>query len=174
MSIEKTTHGSDTPAVFFRGHYSFRSFNCAAGVLATSVASFILAFLVPDMPWGFVSVVFILSALLWGGLGLRMLWGWIRNESAYVEINERGIVRGKNFWPWEQVNSFYGTSYANGVRLDFMTHRITYGFYGGSNLSTTPLLTNNQYVELAKELIHYLATEYPDVDVDPLPRRDYS
>ena len=170
MSTEKPTCCSDTPAIFFRGQYSFRSFNCAAGVLLTFVFSAMFVFAAASFPWSFGCFIFVFIALGLGGVGMRMLWGWIHKESTYIEINEHGIVSGKRFWSWKQVHSFHGTSYANGVRLDFMTRKITYGFYAGGNLSTTPLLTKNQYVDLAKKMSHYLATEYPNVVVDPLPR----
>ena len=171
MSTERPTPCCDTPVIFFHGQYSFRSLNSATGVLVTLIPSAAFIFTAASFPWSFTSVAVILFTLLFGGIGIRMLWGFIHKECTYVEINKQGIIRGKHFWPWEEIQLFQGTSCDNGVCLGLMLRKIT---WGSGKLPTTPLLTNNQYIKLAKELSHYLATEYPDVIVAPQPKRELS
>jgi hypothetical protein len=104
-----------------------------------------------------------------GGLGLWALWNWIQNRRVTVEINADGIMYGNRFWPWDRVRSFAGTQYDNGVCLGFTPRGR--GVWGGGGLPTTPLLTEEQYVELAGELIHEISERYPEVIVAMYPLR---
>jgi hypothetical protein len=101
---------------------------------------------------------------VFGSVGLWTLWSWIRNRRIDVEINEDGIICGNRFWPWDRVRSFGGTRYDNGVLLGFTPRGMTI-VWGGGGLPTTPLLTEHQYIQLARELRRCVSARFPDVDV---------
>lgn len=174
--MDRPTVFGSSPEVFFREQYAFRTLNGTLAVIsgllpsAISAASAVYISRVgDDLLSDVVSAIFALVALAFGGLGLRALWGWVCNTRIQVEINEDGIVHGNRFWPWDRVRSFAGTRYDNGVCLEF-TPRTT-GVWGGGRLHTTPLLTEEQYVELARELSHWLSSRFAHVEVATYPLR---
>lgn len=181
MGIDRPTRCYASPLVLFRGRYVFRTLNGTMAVLISFLASVICTVLAVfvlktegEVLPKVVATIVLAGALIFGGLGLRALWGWVRNERIYVEINERGVVRGNRFWPWERIQLFTGTRYDNGVTLEF-TPRWNTIVWGGGQLPTTPLLTVQQYVELAHELSQFLSTRFPHVEVamqPQLPRGD--
>jgi hypothetical protein len=165
------THPQDVildqpPVVFFRGQYVCRSFNGGMAAISGFVASALAtAFAVYNSRMGngvlsdVVSGMFALLALIFGGLGLWEFWGLASNRRVDVEINEDGIVCGNRFRPWDRVNTFVGKRYNNGVCLGFTPRRT--GVWGGGDLPTTPLLTDQEYVELAREMIRQLSNRFP-------------
>ncbi|MEX2308219.1 MAG: hypothetical protein WD738_11530 [Pirellulales bacterium] len=162
------------PAAFFRGEYIFRTLNGTMAVISGLVPSAIAAAVAvyistmgEDLLSDFVSAIFALVALIFGALGLWTLWSWIRNRRVPVEINEEGIVCGSRFWPWGRVRSFAGMRYDNGVCLEFTPCRR--GVWGGGTLPTTPLLTDQQYVELARKLDQCISARFPHVIVAMVP-----
>jgi hypothetical protein len=173
--MDRPTPSSTGPAVFFRGQYAFRSLNGAMAVLVLLLAGSIFAVLATTIATHdddkllstIVRVGFAGFALVFGGSGLRALWGWVRNHRVVVEINADGILRGQKFWPWDQVRTFAGTSYDNGVSLEFTPRRM---MWGTGALPTTPHLTVDQYVALARELDEFLSVEFPNVKVLLLPQ----
>jgi hypothetical protein len=168
--MDRPTVSCAGPAVFFRGQYVYRTLNGTMAVITGLLSGAICAAAAvyisrrdEELLTVVVSVIFAVVALVFGGLGLWMLWAWVRNRRILVEINEDGIICGNRFWPWDRVRSFAGTRYDNGVCLGF-TPRGT-GVWGGGGLQTTPLLTEQQYVELARELSRCILARFPDVEV---------
>lgn len=167
-----------TSQVFFRGQYVFRTRNgaMAASVSFLTAASFAaLAAYVPslrgvrvDLLLNVVRASFALVTIVFGAICVRVLWGLIRGHRTHVEINEYGIISGRRFWPWAQVGSVTGTRYSNGVSLGFIP-RSTMIALGAGELTTTPLLSDQQYVELAQELCRYTSTYFPHVNVAMQP-----
>ncbi len=156
--------------MLFRGQYAFRTLNGVMTIVVALVASAVfVAVAIPSLRLvREVSLAFALGALAFGGIGLRALWGWIHNERIPVEINEDGIIRGIRFWPWDRVHALGGTHFTNGVRLGFVPRgRIVWGV--GGDLPTTPLLTEAQYVELAREVSGCISARFPHVTVAMQP-----
>jgi hypothetical protein len=168
MESPTVSHGA--PRVFFRGEYVFRTVNGAMAVMtglgASAVSAAVavcIARLGEDLLSNVVAVIFGAVASVFGGVGLWTLWSWIRARRVQVEINEVGIVCGNRFRSWQRIRSFAGTRYSNGVCLGFTPRRT--GVWGGGSLPTTPLLTDQQYVELARELGPWISARFPDVVV---------
>jgi MFS family permease len=169
---------NSTSQVFFRGHYVFRTLNGAMAASVSFLTSAIFAALaayVPnlrgvrvDLLLNVVRAGFVLGAIVFGAICVRVLWGLIRSHRIQVEINEYGIISGNRFWPWAEVGSVTGTRYSNGVSLGFIP-RGTMIALGAGELPTTPLLTDQQYVELAQELSCYISTRFPHVNVAMQP-----
>jgi hypothetical protein len=162
--------GGMKTAVFFHGQYVFRTLNgtvaVVSGLLPSTIFIAVAAYILSkDAEWLtiVVAAIFAAVALVFGGAGLWALWGWVRNRCVQVEINENGIIYGNRFWPWDRVRSFAGTRYDNGVCLEF-TPRWT-GVWGGGGLATTPLLTDEQYIELAREVSRCISARFPHVVV---------
>ena len=153
--IARPTVTNSSPRVFFRGQYDFRTRNGVMAVISGLVPSAIAAAaavyistLGEDWLSYVVTGIFALVAFVFGMAGLWVLWGLVRTRRDLVEINADGIIYGNRFWPWDRIRSFAGKHYDNGVSLEF-TPRHT-GVWGGGQLPTTPLLTDQQYVELAR------------------------
>jgi hypothetical protein len=158
------------PRVFFGGQFVYRTLNGAMAVIAVLVTSAIMAAIAltirrmgEDLLSDVVSAGFGMGALVIGGYGLWALWSWVRNRCIHVEVNEDGIVCGNRFRPWERVHAFEGVRYDNGVCLRFTPRRT--GVWGGGMLPTTPLLTDEQYVELARDVSQGLTARFPHVVV---------
>ncbi|MDB5337267.1 MAG: hypothetical protein JWN70_2886 [Planctomycetaceae bacterium] len=98
------------------------------------------------------------GSLVFGGFGLYALLGWITNRRIQVEINADGIVNGTRFWRWDEVNSFTGILYYNGVCIQFNSGWRTV------QAPTTPLLTEQQYIGLAQELRRILV-RFPNTEL---------
>jgi hypothetical protein len=173
MASPTLTHA---PAVFFRGQYEFRTLNGTMAVIAPLLAGVIFAAIALFAPRKdgellprVVAVGFGIWAFGFGGLGVWALWSLIRNRRVDVEISEDGILDGSRFWPWDRVQSFAGMRYDNGVFLEFRPRKAI-GWVGGS-LPTTPALTDEQYVELAKEVSRGISARFPHVVVATHPLR---
>ena len=172
-STESTrTQSSD---VLFHREYVFRSSN---GVLAILVlALFGILFL-----WAanqganinlgkigrFVSVGFAVAGVILIGLGAQAVVSFVIDKRIVVSISGDGIRRGQGFTPWSDIAVFYGTRYTNGISLGFSPRgkRI----YIEKSLSTTPLLTDKEYKELANTLHGRLVHERSDVQIELFPR----
>jgi hypothetical protein len=168
--MDRSTLSSAGPAVFFRGQYVFRTLSGTMSVIVPLLSSAICAAPIvyfssrdEELLMVVVSAIFAAVALVFGGLGLWTLWSWVQNRRIPVEINADGIIYGNRFWPWDRVSSFAGTRYDNGVCLGFTPRGM--GVWGGGSLPTTPLLNEQQYVELARELSRCISARYPDVVV---------
>lgn len=170
--MNRPTLSDASPHVLFRGRYVFRTPNgVGAFILPVLFGGAFVAIVIATSTYdgrdpivAFGNVWFALGGLLFFGLGLRALWGLIRNERIVVEINEAGIIRDKRFYPWDQVRSFEGTRYSNGVSLGFTTSGKMAGFAPGE-LPTTPLLTEEEYMELAREVSRYISSQFPHVQI---------
>lgn len=158
---------SQSPAVLFRGEYVFRSINGTMAVIVPLLTSAVFAVLAAYIEsLAAVRAAFAVGAIVFGGLGLWTLCAWIGNNRIRVELNEDGIVSGNRYWPWEKVRSFAGLRHSNGVCLAFTPRELT---WGGCDLPTTPLLTEQQYVDLARELSRCVAVRFPDLEVAMYP-----
>jgi hypothetical protein len=169
--MNKPTVSHAAPKVFLRGEYAFRNVNGAIAIIGPLVMGAILAFSAVYIPGAgdtslsrIVNIVLAVGALVLSGFGLWALWGWVRNARIRVEINENGIIRGDRFWPWEQVRSFAGWQYVNGVSLEFKPRGMMIVWNRG-DLPITPLLSEQQYIELARELQQCISKRFPHVDV---------
>ena len=159
-----------SPVVFFRRDYTFRTLNGTMAVIAALLASAMLA-TVAVYVWKkaeevlalVVGAVFASGALIFCGLGLWVMWSWLRNRRVTVEINEDGIICGSRFWAWDRVHYFAGRRYSNGVCLEFTPSRGVVS--GGGDLPTTPLLTDQEYVQLARTLSQCISARFPHVTV---------
>jgi hypothetical protein len=158
------------PVVFFRRDYAFRTLNGTMAVIAALLAS-ALSGAVAVYAWKtgegvlvhVVAAVFASGALIFCGLGLWATWSWIGNRRVHVEINGDGIICGDRIWPWDRVHRFVGRRYSNGICLEFTLSRGV--VLGGGHLPTTPLLTDKEYVELARTLDQCISARFPHVVV---------
>jgi hypothetical protein len=160
---------SRSAAVLFRSKYVFRSLNGTMAVIVPLLMSVIFGVLSEqvlkagnDLLVDFVRFGFSVGAVVFGGCGPWTLWAWIGNRDVRVEISEDGIVSGNRFWPWRRVRLFAGMRYSNGVCLAFTPRAM---MWGGCDLPTTPLLTEQQYIDLAREVSQRIAVRFPDLEV---------
>lgn len=174
--MNRLTLSYAAPRVLYRSHYVFRTLNGTMAIVVALLISALLAAVAVygpvrgrELPLVVVRAGFALVALTFGGIGLRALWGWIRNDRIRVEINEDGIVHGNRFWSWHRVHSFEGIRYTNGVALGFTARGVMVGL-GAGTLPTTPLLSEQEYAELAREVSRCTAARFPHVDVAIEPR----
>jgi hypothetical protein len=156
--------------VYFRGEYSFRTLNgTMAAVISLLVSggfTFLAArFLVRSDSSHEVLVGngFTISAIVFGILGLYALSSWIANRRVEVEINEEGIRKGRRFWAWEEIRSFGGLQYINGVCLQWTSRWRTF------SAPTSPLLGEQEYAALAHQLSRCVAVQSANVDIAMCP-----
>lgn len=154
----------------FRGQYCFRTLN---GTLASVVPLlFSVSFAVissrvfakaDDLLQRQVGYGFGVGSLVVGSVGLYALLGVITNRRIEVEINEDGIINGSRLRPWNEVNSITGKKYFNGVCIEFSAGWRT------MSAPTTPLLTEQRYIEIVQELHRRIAVRFPNVKIAMLP-----
>jgi len=163
------------PVVFFRRDYAFRTLNGTMAVIAAILSGALLG-AVAVYAWKtgegvlvhVVAAVFASGALVFCGLGLGAMWSWIGNRRIHVEINGDGIICGDRFWQWDRVHCFVGRRYNHGVCLEFTLSRGV--VLGGGDLPTTPLLTDKEYVELARTVDQFTSARFPHVVVAIEPK----
>jgi hypothetical protein len=103
------------------------------------------------------------------GIALWLGWGIIFNRRVVVEISDEGILHGKRFWPWAEIETFGGMALGEGVKLFFIVRGRSDRMH---RLPTTPLLTNGQFRELALAL-RALPERSATARIETTPR-DYS
>ncbi len=169
-------YSKEHSSILFRAQYAWRTVNGALAVIVPLLVSGVFAFISAnefslnvDSLQVVVGCGFAVGALVFGGLGLYCLRNWIAGRIDCVEINTDGIVYRQRFTPWSDVRSFYGIQYDNGIMLKYIPNRST---WGDGSLPTTPLLTEQEYFELAQTLAKLIGGTFPHVDVLPQPRSE--
>ena len=172
--MARPTAACDGRAVFFRGEYVIRTLNgtlavisgLAPGALAAAIA-FYISTTTADMLSHVVSAIFALVALVFASAGLWALGSWVCDRRTRVGVNEDGLFAGNRFWPWGEVRAISGIRYRNGTCLRFTPRRKF--LWSDGTLPTTPLLTDQQYIELARELGQCLLVRFPHLLVGTAP-----
>lgn len=110
-----------------------------------------------------IGIGFACGTLILGGFGLYTLLSLIANRRIWVEVNEDGIVNGTRLWKWNEIDSFTGKRYFNGVCIEFASR------WRRVSAPTTPLLTERQYIELAIELHRRIVVRFPNIKLAMFP-----
>jgi hypothetical protein len=160
---------------FYSGEYVCRTWNGAMSaivpLLFAGFFGFITATIFSEMRGTLALVVggsFAAGALFFAIMGFLALIAFIGNRRILVEIGDKGIQHGNRFTPWAEVKEFRGTRYANGVCLGFTPTRRPF-VSGDGNLPTTPLLSEQEYVELAQKLLERVVVQHANLSVVMLP-----
>jgi hypothetical protein len=160
--------------ILFRGQYVWRTGDAALAMaipLLASVVFVCVAASVYSQGTDSLAVLvgggFSVGAMVWGGLGLFCLRKVIAGRVDRVEIRTDGILCRQRFTPWNDVRSFYGIQYGNGIMLKYDPNRF---MWGDGSLPTTPPLTDQEYRDLAQTLAKLIGETFPRVDVCPQPR----
>ncbi len=169
MVMADPSSATKSPTLF-RGQYVFRSRNgTLAMILPLLVCIVCVAIAVQafregaESPVRVVGSAFAIGALVFGGLGLYVLFSWIGNKCERVQIDDEGVTHRNRFTPWSKIRSFHGTRFDNGICLGHMP--IARFFWGDGSLPTTPLLTEQEYVDLARRLHSRIGHRFPNVIV---------
>ena len=160
--------------ILFRGQYVFRSRN-GVGAMAIGLSVSIVFAIIAAHEFrggdGLLSLLvgsgFAIMGLVFGGLGLFVLHSWIGNKCERVQIDDEGITYRNRFTPWTKICAFNGTRFDNGIRLGYTPKARCY--WGNGSLPTTPLLTEQQYRDLAKQLHSHIGHRFPKVVVGMFP-----
>lgn len=163
-------------SILFRGQYVWRTVNgtwAVAILLLVSIVSVGVSSSVFSQSTDSLAVLvgggFSVGAIGFGGLGLYCLRNWIAGRVDRVEVNTDGILYRQRFTPWSDVRSFYGQQFDNGIMLTYIPNR---SMWGNGSLPTTPLLTEQEYCELAQTLAKLIGGTFPHVEVFPQPRSE--
>ncbi len=159
----------------YQGSYAFRSANGLLAMLVpgTVGATFIWVSVlcltkIPGQLAKFVGVAFTVGAIGLLGASIYSLIAILIGRVVNVTIATDGITHGRRFTPWEDISDFYGTVYANGIGLGYtLAGRKV---YMERTLSTTPLLTNDQYRDLCEEIREFISAKQTHVRIEMNPR----
>ncbi len=117
----------------------------------------------------FVGATFAIGAIGLLSASLYALIAILIGRAVKAIVATDGITHGHRFVPWEEISEFYGTIYDNGICLGYTPAGRK--IYTERQLSTTPLLTNDQYRELTKEIREHISATQPHVRIDMTPRQ---
>ena len=112
-----------------------------------------------------VAACFAIGAVIFGALGLYVQVQLIRGKCDDVLIDESGITYRNRFRSWGDIRSFHGTRYSNGICLGYVPK--TWFIWGDGSLPTTPLLSEQEYINLAQRL--QASISFPDVIIESHP-----
>ena len=161
--------------VLYQGSYRFRSSNGLISVLVTGAFGIACVWtsvqcftkIHTTLSQG-VGSLFAIAAIGLLGVSTYMLIGIVIGRVETVTIGTEGITHGQRFESWADISQFYGTAYFNGISLGYTAIRRKPPFE--RNMSTTPLLSVDQFRELTEDLCRQISTKYPHVRIESIPR----
>ena len=167
-----------TSSILFDGEYTYRTWN---GTMAVFVSLLVCAIFgvfavlllgAQEEPLAqVIGSAFGIAALIPGGRGFYALIAWLGNWRDCVQIDDEGITYRDRFIPWTKIRSFHGTRFDNGICLGhFCTAKF---FWGDGSLPTTPLLTEQEYVDLARRLQSRIGKRFQHVQIELCPTEPF-
>jgi hypothetical protein len=112
----------------------------------------------PALWWATQATGVVGAAMLVGvAFGLAYM---VQGRERVVRVTEHGVTRGRKHWPWVRIARFGGIKYSNGIAITF---QLRGRGHGTRILITTPLLTAEQFVELARTVKAFAAETKTDV-----------
>ncbi len=159
----------------YQGSYAFRSVNGLLAMLVTGTfgAAFIWVSVQcltkhPGQLSKFVGVAFAIGAIGLFGASLYALIAIMLGRVVNVTVATNGITHGQRFVPWEEISEFYGTVCDDGICLGYTPAKRK--FFTERKLSTTPLLTNDQYRELTEGIRECISATQEHLRIEMTPR----
>jgi hypothetical protein len=157
------------PTAFFDGAYRYRSLSGVVGALVTGGFAVALLFAWRMLPavgivqnrvmWFLGGLLLLLAAAMVAGC-VWLVVGMVRGTEQRVRVTDHGISQGKRLWPWVRIARFGGVRHLGGVAITFQLRGRGHAV---RTLVTTPTLTAEQFVNLARTVKAFAGETYPHV-----------
>ena len=156
------------PKAFFDGAYRYRSVNGLTSVAVTTGFGGALLFArqrtlatlgFEHVWWCLAQGIGLLGAAALVAAAVSVIFILQGRERA-VRVTEHGITHGRQHWPWVRMAEIGGMKYTNGIAIKF--HLLGRG-HATRTLITTPLLTQEQFAELARTVKDFARAAYPQL-----------
>ncbi|GEM_PF-4534800 len=168
-----------TPRIFFRGRYQCRNWLQLGGCIGLFAFAAMFAFAalqwrsvinslsaLDDIPiLSLLAVACALLSLAFLAASAYVIWTYVEGREWSVLITEDVISRAGRLREWREIERVYAVHFASGVNVEFILRHASIPLPRAVELH--PLLSAEQYSNLARILQEHVVPRHPHLKVDP-------